>query len=108
MRIAKEMFFTAEPIDALRALNSASLNHLVPEEELESFTYAMARRIAENSPLAIAIIKDQLRLLAGSYPLSPETFERIQGLRRRVYDSEDYLEGKTAFFEKRKPRFSGK
>jgi len=108
MRIAKEMLFTAEPIDALRALKCHLINHLVPEEELESYTYAMARRIAENSPLAIGIIKDQLRLLAGSHPLSPETFERIQGLRRRVYDSEDYLEGKTAFFEKRKPRFSGK
>jgi methylmalonyl-CoA decarboxylase len=39
--------------------------------------------------------------------LSPETFERIQGLRRVVYDSHDYLEGQRAFLEKRPPVFRG-
>jgi methylmalonyl-CoA decarboxylase len=108
MRIAKEMFFTANPLSAVRAHHLGILNHVVPEEELERFTYEMAGRIAENSPLAISVIKEQLRLLAGSHPLSPETFERIQGLRRQAYDSQDYLEGKRAFLEKRKPKFIGK
>ena len=106
-RMTREMFFTAKPIDADRALHVGILNHLVPVEELEPFTYAMAAQIAENSPLAIAVIKEQLRLLGNSHPLSPETFERIQGLRRRAYDSADYLEGKKAFYEKRKPVFRG-
>jgi len=106
-RMAREMFFTAKPIDAERALRIGILNHLAPTEELESFCYGMARQIAENSPLAIAVIKEQLRLLGNSHPLSPETFERIQGLRRKVYDSFDYLEGKNAFNEKRKPNFKG-
>jgi methylmalonyl-CoA decarboxylase len=106
-RITREMFFTAKPIDAERAKQIGILNHLVPTDELESFTYALAAQIVENSPLAIAVIKEQLRLLANSHPLSPETFERIQGLRRRAYDSADYLEGKKAFFEKRKPVFKG-
>jgi methylmalonyl-CoA decarboxylase len=106
-RVTREMFFTAIPIDADRAMHVGILNHLVLVEELEAFTYAMAAQIAENSPLAIAVIKEQLRLLVNSHPLSPETFERIQGLRRKVYDSADYLEGKNAFFEKRKPVFRG-
>jgi methylmalonyl-CoA decarboxylase len=106
-RMTREMFFTAKPIDADRALQVGILNHLVPIDELEAFTYAMAAQIAENSPLAIAVIKEQLRLLANSHPLSPETFERIQGLRRMAYDSIDYLEGKNAFYEKRKPVFKG-
>ena len=106
-RMTREMFFTAKPIDAERALQVGILNHLVPVDELEAFCYAMAGQIAENSPLAIAVIKEQLRLLGNSHPLSPETFERIQGLRRRAYDSADYLEGKNAFYEKRKPVFKG-
>ncbi|HEY4745221.1 MAG TPA: methylmalonyl-CoA decarboxylase [Desulfuromonadaceae bacterium] len=106
-RLAREMFFTAKPIDAERALQVGILNHLVPTEDLERFVTAMASQIAENSPLAISVIKEQLRLLGNSHPLSPETFERIQGLRRKVYDSADYLEGKNAFYEKRPPRFTG-
>jgi len=107
-RIAREMFFTAKPIDADRALQVGILNHLIPTAELEEFTHDMAHQIAENSPLAISVIKEQLRLLANSHPLSPDTFERMQGLRRTAYDSADYLEGKNAFFEKRKPQFKGK
>ncbi|RII30713.1 MAG: methylmalonyl-CoA decarboxylase [Geobacter sp.] len=106
-RLTREMFFTAKPIDAERALQVGILNHLVPEYELERFTIGMALQIAQNSPLAIAVIKEQLRLLGNSHPLSPETFERIQGLRRKVYDSADYLEGKSAFYEKRPPKFKG-
>jgi methylmalonyl-CoA decarboxylase len=106
-RVAREMFFTAEPIRAERALQVGILNHLVPSAELEEFTFGMARRIAENSPLAVGVIKEQLRILARSHPVSPDTFERIQTLRRAVYESSDYVEGKRAFLEKRKPVFSG-
>lgn len=107
-RIAREMFYTAEPISAERALNVGILNHLVSTEELEPFTYDLARRIAANAPLANRVMKEQMRLLADSYPLRTETFEYVQGLRRLVYDSSDYQEGKDAFLEKRKPVFKGK
>ena len=106
-RIAREMFYTAEPINADRALQVGILNHLVSNEEIEEFTYGMARNIAEKSPLANRVMKEQLRLLSDNYPIRPETFEYIQGLRRTVYDSKDYYEGKQAFLEKRKPVFTG-
>ena len=105
MHIVKELFFTAQPINAQRALELGLLNHLVEPAELEAFTMNLVGKILDNSPLAISVLKEQLRVLGNSYPLSPETQERIQGLRRKVYQSPDYSEGKRAFLEKRKPVF---
>jgi methylmalonyl-CoA decarboxylase len=108
LHITKELFFTGQPMNATRAYDLGILNHLLPAENLESFTYELAAGIARNAPLAIAAIKEQLRLLGNSHPMNPETFERIQGLRRQVYDSQDYLEGTRAFLEKRPPVFQGR
>jgi methylmalonyl-CoA decarboxylase len=107
MPLAREMLFTAQPISGERAHQAGILNHLVEVSELESFTYEIAARIAANSPISISVMKEQLRIFANALPLSPETFERIQGLRRLVYGSQDYREGQRAFLEKRAPVFTG-
>jgi methylmalonyl-CoA decarboxylase len=102
----KEMFFTAQPITAAEAFRLGVLNHLVPRDQLEAFTYELAEQICGNSSLAIRVIKQQLRLLGKGHALDAEAFEHIQTLRRLVYQSEDYREGLRAFKEKRPPVFT--
>lgn len=107
LNVAREMFFTAEPVGAERALEVGLLNHLVPAAEVEEFTFKLAGVIASNSHLAVAVIKEQFRLLSEAHPINPDAFERIQALRRKVYNSHDYEEGINSFLEKRKPKFTG-
>lgn len=101
----KEMFFTAQPISAQDAFVAGMVNHVVPIDHLEAKTYGIAGAITENAPLAVQVLKRQFRLLLGGEVLSAEIFESIQGMRREVYDSEDYREGIQAFKDKRKPQF---
>ena len=106
--VAKEMLFTAQPIPAQQAFNLGIINYIQPAAEIDAFVQAMCARISANSPLSIAVMKEELRLLSSAHSISPELFEKMQGARRVVYDSDDYQEGLDAFRAKRKPVFSGK
>jgi methylmalonyl-CoA decarboxylase len=59
------------------------------------------------SPLAIAVIKEQLRVLSDYQPIDAQVYERVQALRREAYDSSHYPEGLNAFAQKRQPIFRG-
>ena len=106
--IVREMAFTAQPIYAERAASLGIINYVVDKEDLQAKVDELVGYIKRNAPLSIAVIKEQIRLLESAHSITPRMFERIQGMRREVYDSEDYKEGLTAFLDKRKPTFRGK
>jgi len=108
MPLCKEMLFTAQPISAKRLESRGIVSHAVPPEQLEALTLSIAAQIANNSPLAVSVLKEELRLLSVTHNLGPETFERVQAMRREVYDSSDYQEGIQSFLEKRAPNFQGR
>ena len=105
---AKEMFFTASPVDAETASSWGILNHLFESDELDAKVLETAQQICQNSPLAVEVIKEQFHYLSETgVSMPPILFERISGLRRKVYDSHDYAEGLRSFKEKRKPCYLG-
>ena len=103
---AREIFYTARQFSAAEALAMGLVNRVVPAEELQAYVCDYAATIGNNAPLTVASIKT----LVGQ-ALKDES-QRDMALCQQVVDrcfgSADYVEGRQAFMEKRKPKFSGR
>jgi enoyl-CoA hydratase len=102
---ASEMIYTGEPIDAATAERIGLVNRVVPPDRLLEETKALARKILDKSPAAIALAKACLRA-SMDMPLSAGLdFETAAfGVVGSTHDKE---EGMRAFIEKRKPTWTG-
>lgn len=103
---AREIFYTARQFSAQEAVTMGLVNRLVPGDGLESYVRDYAATIAANAPLTVGSIKTLV-----AQALKDESERDVQLCRdvvARCFDSADYVEGRTAFMEKRKPRFTGK
>jgi enoyl-CoA hydratase/carnithine racemase len=105
-RIALELLFTAEPIDARRAREVGLVNRVVPGARLREETRAFALGIAENAPLSVRAAKAMVYAAAErGWRAALDEGDRLF---EPVYRSEDAQEGPRAFREKRAPQWKGR
>jgi enoyl-CoA hydratase/carnithine racemase len=101
----KEIFFTAKQFTAAEALGMGLVNRVVADGELESTVQGYADTIASNAPLTIAATKHIVTQALEDE--SKRDLASCDALVQRCFTSNDYQEGRKAFMEKRKPRFTG-
>ena len=103
---AREIMFLGRRYPAAEALAMGLVHRVLPDAELEAYVEGVIATLVENAPLSIANSKTILEEYAKSAGLADP--ERMRAAIERCAHSEDYEEGRRAFMEKRKPRFTGK
>ena len=104
--MVKEIFFTARQFSAQEAYDMGLVNRVLPGHLLEHYVEDYAGRIAENAPMTMAALK--AATLEIQKPGAERDPARVHAMIDACFGSDDYLEGRQAFMEKRKPRFKGR
>ncbi|KQZ11102.1 naphthoate synthase [Agromyces sp. Root1464] len=99
-KFAREVFFLAEEYSAERAYEMGAVNRVVPHAELEREAIAMARTILTKSPTAVRMLKFAFNAvddgMVGQQVFAGEAT-------RLAYGTDEAVEGRDAFLEKRDP-----
>jgi enoyl-CoA hydratase/carnithine racemase len=102
---AKDILYTGRRMNAQEALRLGIVNHVVPVAELDEFVASYAKTMAGNAPLSLIAAKRVVD------ELMKDPDRRDKALCDKVvadcFGSKDYIEGRRAFMEKRKPVFTG-
>ncbi len=102
-KFAREVFFLAREYDAHRALETGAINAVVPHAQLEGVAYEWANEILTKSPTAIRMLKFAFNAvddgLVGQQVFAGEAT-------RLAYGTDEAVEGRDSFLEKREPDWS--
>ena len=108
-KIAMQMIVTGDPVDADTAQRWGLVNEVVDDDEVLAAAVALARRIADNAPLAVQASKRVAAgITDGTVPAEADAWARNDAAIARVMASQDAREGPRAFAEKRPPRWQGR
>ncbi len=102
---AKEIFFTARLFSAGEAMAMGLVNRVVPDDQVAAAVEETAATITANAPLTVNAIK----FVVGETLKDPgdRDLDRCTAVVEACFNSKDYIEGRRAFMEKRKPEFTG-
>ncbi len=101
---AMELILTGDMIDATEAHRIGLVNHVFSQDELMPAALKMISKMARKGPLAIAISIDCINQ---AYEDGVDGYLKESREFGNIADTNDFMEGATAFNEKRKPNFTG-
>ena len=103
---ARMILYTARRIGGVEAERIGLINQCVSVEELDETVMGIARAISENAPLSVQASK--LTIAEMLKDESQRDMNAIKEIGELCFNSADFKEGRTAFMEKRVPRFLGR
>lgn len=102
---AMEMIMTAGMLNAEEAKQYGLVNHVVPQAELITYCNTIAEKIIKNAPIAIS---KAIKAINANYKDGKNGYEVEIKSFGKCFGTKDFIEGTTAFLEKRKAVFTGK
>jgi 2-(1,2-epoxy-1,2-dihydrophenyl)acetyl-CoA isomerase len=103
---ARELYYTAEPLDAAQGLALGVANRVVPDADLTETTMALARKLARGPRIALGLMKRNFNA-AESASLAELLDLEARG-QIETGRTDDHKEAARAFVEKRAPAFKGR
>jgi enoyl-CoA hydratase/carnithine racemase len=102
---ARLLMYTGTRIGSAEALRIGLVDRVLPDDEVWNGAMDIARTISGNAPLAVQAAKITIAQVLKDP--ADRDMETIRNIGTACMDSEDFREGRRAFMEKRKPRFTG-
>ncbi len=100
------LLLLGERIDAREAERLGLVNRVVPADELEAATRAWAEQLAAKSPVLMRLGKDAM--FRAQDMAFADALDFLRAQLALALSTDDVVEGVTAFFEKREPRWTGR